>query len=231
VDTQKNVRERGGRETFMKKIFFLFAAIAFNSCSSFRAKQASVNHFYSDIDIFRMCGKGLLSVDRLSPPCLEIDSIDTNKIRLTNWYPKIGNFSLDYIYQNNYWTAHFSLFADTIDLIVYNYIGKGRFLSLEYQNDSLENKLRTITIWNDSVEIIYRFRNYLKISPSGDIDLPNKLSEDEFREKTTSVFHAMNGKLEVIRTSIAMPLNNMVRDTNYFNVGDHSIFWWREFGR
>jgi hypothetical protein len=217
--------------TQMRKMSFLFIAVIFCSCGLSKNKQKGGDLFYSDVDIFEMKGKTLLNEDRPTPPYFEIDSIDANKVRLTNWYPKIGNSSLVYIKQGNYWTAHFPLFSDTSNLVVYNYIGEGRFLSLEYLKDSSEDKLKTIEIWSDSIEIFYRFRTYLKISPSGDIDLLNKFSGDELQEKTTSEFHRLNGRLEVIRTAVAMPLNTIVRDTSYFNIGDHSIFWWREFGR
>ena len=121
--------------------------------------------------------------------------------------------------------------ADTANLVVYNYIGKGKFISLEYVDDSSQDKLKSVTIFKDSEETVYRFNTYLPMNPDGDIGSAGKFPADQIREKTVRDYHFENGQLEVIRTTITGLVEPTEKDTIYYKIGAHSLFWWREFGR
>jgi len=213
----------------MKVLLTLLIAIMFESCHAPSKKEHGTS-FYADIDIFKMQGRGQLNRERPDPPCFEVDSIAPDRVTLISWYSKIGSSSLNYIKSNNYWATHFNVLSDTLDLIVYHYIGQDRFISLEYQNDSFQDKLKTVSIYHDSVETVSRFKNYLKISPSATID-PGNIPDHDLKEKTINEFHIHNGVLQVLRTDISMASGDTTRDTHSYKIDNHSIFWWREFGR
>lgn len=213
-------------------LLFVFAAMVMKSCHSPSERQNEVHaSFYSDIDLYTGQGKQRLNTDKPLPPCFEVDSVDANEIRLVNWYPRIGSSGLNYTKKGNYWSARSSMRADTANLVVYNYIGKGKFISLEYVDDSSQDKLKSVTIFKDSEETVYRFNTYLPMNPDGDIGSAGKFPADQIREKTVRDYHFENGQLEVIRTTITGLVEPTEKDTIYYKIGAHSLFWWREFGR
>jgi hypothetical protein len=177
-----------------------------------------------------MKGDGLIKGDKPIFPCFELDSIDSNQVRLTYWFSNKNNYSRSYEKKNGYWVAYYSAAADTLDLVVYSYIGKDKIISLQYQNDSSKDKLKIVTTYKDSIEKIYLVNN-LKIKPSADIDFDKKIFDDQLQGKGINEYHVKDGHLQLIRTVITKSPENSVRDTSYHQIGNHSIFWWSAFGK
>lgn len=214
----------------MRNNTFLFISIFFNSCGLIRADKAENHSYYADINVFNMNGVGLLKTHTPRPPCFEVDSIASEQIRLTTWYPKIGSSSSDYIYSDKCWSTTYSMFADTISLLVYKYVGNATIIALQYLDDSSKNKLKAASIYKDSVETEYRFKNYYLVNPSCKINFDG-ISDTFVESKTVKNYRVRSGVLEVIiRQSLKLEERKQ-EDTLYYKVGGHSIFWWMEFGR
>ncbi len=214
----------------MDKNICLFIAFFVSGCGIIHSNKGSVHSYYSDIDIYNMRGIGLLKINKPVPPCFEIDSVGADLSRVTAWYPKIGKSSLDYIKKDDCWFTRYQVYADTISLVIYKFYGKSSIVTLEFLNDSSKNRLKTATAYKDSLETIYRFDRYVQISPKCDIDF-GKIADNTATTETINRYHIKNGRLEIVKTQISKMPANEAEDTIYYNIGDHSIFWWQEFGR
>jgi hypothetical protein len=176
-------------------------------------------------------GVGLIKNNKPIAPCFEIDSINSNNIRLIIWYSDTKNYSRNYIKQDDFWVTSYPIQADTLDLIVHNYVGSDKIVYLDYKNDSSKDNLKFATVYKDSVEKTYVFKNDLRIKPGGDIEFANKIFDDQLQGMAINEYHIQNGNLRVIRTNISKSPESIVKDTAYYKINSHSIFWWDEIGR
>jgi len=198
---------------------------------AFRKAEWSSCIVYSDIDLYTGQGKQRLNTDKPLPPCFEVDSVDANEIRLVNWYPRIGSSGLNYTKKGNYWSARSSMRADTANLVVTiisaraNLFRSNMLMILHKTNWNQSLFSRTVRKRCTGSILIFRWIR------DGDIGSAGKFPADQIREKTVRDYHFENGQLEVIRTTITGLVEPTEKDTIYYKIGAHSLFWWREFGR
>jgi hypothetical protein len=215
----------------MKNLFFLIIVIIFDNCNSFPEKQDTSTSFYSDIDIFNLKGVGIIKSNKPKAPCFEIDSVSSNNIRLIIWYSDSKNYTRNYVKQDDFWVASYSIRADTLALIVHSYIGNGKIVYLDYKDDSSSDNLRIAVVYNDSVDKIYFFKDNLHIKPGGDINFAEKDFDNLVQGMGINEYHIREGNLQIIRTNISKSPVSIVKDTVYYKIGNHSIFWWNEIGK
>src|ERR1700681_397224 len=101
----------------MRDLYFFLIVIILGNCNSFPENRVAHTFFYSDIDIFKLMGVGLIKNNKPIAPCFEIDSINSNNIRLIIWYSDTKNYSRNYIKQDDFWVTSYPIQADTLDLI------------------------------------------------------------------------------------------------------------------
>ena len=70
----------------MKKMFPTGLLVMLCNCGSLPKDRPANNvSFYSDFDVFKFEGKGPILGNSPVPPCIEVESIDSNKKSLTFW--------------------------------------------------------------------------------------------------------------------------------------------------
>jgi hypothetical protein len=101
---------------------------------------------------------------------------------------------------------------------------------LEYLDDSSKEDLREATIYRDSAEITYQFKNFIRIGPSCDIDFRN-IPDSLILEKQVRQFQVRDGVLQVVSHRSVNGDDKTGSDTASYKIGNHSLFWWSIFGR
>src|SRR6187431_704787 len=157
--------------------YFIFILIIFSACSKNKTEKIDSSKFYSDYDIFKRKGIGLLNPDSLSFPFIQVyeenDSIITLRIFTTRFdnfeealIPKKDGFVVYklYKYQDNPNYIFSTIVNDTV--IRYGYSENPYYLSEE------EKQLLTHQIFPDVIEIYTRNKH---LSSWGQYDSTKKI--------------------------------------------------------
>lgn len=213
----------------MRKILYLAILVFFSQCGPTAKVSKGQQAFFSDLDIFKLEGQGPITENKAIPPCFEIDPTGADKKVLTVWRSSQDKYSRTYARENDVWKTTYPLQADTLQLIAISYIGPHKIVTLQYQDDSERNHLKMAVIREDSVEHIYLLKNGLKISPSYDIDPEGRELEKSIEGRGITEYAIRGGQLRVVSTAVNSA-DAPRTDTSYHAIGNHSIFWWENFG-
>jgi len=216
------------------KIFLLFFIFCgFSSCNE-RNNQSETFpepgfNYFSDINYYEMKGVLPMKGGKINYPCYGIQHPDSNTIHLVCIRSDKEKIHKIFKKQDSAWVNIDNGKGDTSNLTSYNYVFHDKLLSLDYTSDGWFNLMNmySLTIFQNNMEATYVFDNPLNVLPATKV---NSLINDNISRKETSRFIVEGEILKVIRINYDLQDRIQSIDSSLYNIGQHSVFWWRDFG-
>jgi hypothetical protein len=183
---------------------------------------------FNDIDLFKLEGVGRM--DSVSYPFIRVVKTGADKRRVVYQSSEKDSAVRDYWRDGNYWTTRYRWLSDTGYFTTYQFILPQKIIELNYRDTAKYSDfiLHDGSLIKTNSEVAYSFAGDRGISIRPGID-----AIDSIRGKVSQIITDDFVIDKGILTCSAVSVDK--KDTSYnekycFQVGDHSTFWWRQFG-
>ena len=189
------------------------------------------SNVYEDIDLFKL--EGIREIKKpINYPYIIIRSHGDFEKKIV--YKRSLRDITELIYKRNgdYWESIHEYWMDSGYTRIYEYVKKDYIIELIYYGSPQKNgfHLDDLSIITNNKKTFYSFWD--KKGPFIEPDIKNfDLVKNKANVIVTDEFNIKDGTLTIISNSFDKRRKEKFRiDTTCYNIGKHSLFWFREFG-